>query len=134
VLQQHNRLDSDVRASDFREDSAVMDVRGERRELRVDTLQREVGDAAQRLERQREEIAQVVRENEARRIARRQDELVRALRRAERRLEEVPRQDLPVGLRDQVIGEIYRARYSVALFGGAQGSAQLSGLGYAGSM
>jgi hypothetical protein len=58
----------------------------------------------------------------ARRLTLKQDQLLRALQRAERRLQDAPPGTIPPGLRDQVIGEILRARYNVALFGGLGGA------------
>ncbi len=69
------------------------------------------------------------RRSEAQRVSARQRELLRALQRAENRLAQAPR-DLQPGLRDGIIGEIYRARYSIALFGGVNGTAQLAGMEY----
>jgi hypothetical protein len=74
-----------------------------------------------------------MRRNESARISQRQQELLRALQRAERRLAAAPR-DLPTGLRDGIVGEIYRARYSIALFGGASGTGQLAGMEYDNSL
>jgi hypothetical protein len=74
-------------------------------------------------------IAAAQRRAEAQRISQRQRELLRALQRAEQRLADAPKNVQP-GLRDSIIGEIYRARYSIAMFGGAGGTAQLSGMEY----
>lgn len=89
-----------------------------------------------RLQRWRKQDAQrqdainaAMRRSESARISQRQQELLRALQRAERRLAEAPR-NLPPGLRDGVVGEIYRARYSIALFGGVNGTGQLAGMEY----
>jgi len=71
----------------------------------------------------------IVRKNEIERINRRQEDLLMALRRAESRLNQA-KDDLPPGVRDGIIGEIYRARHSIAMFGGSMGSAQLSGLAF----
>jgi hypothetical protein len=60
------------------------------------------------------------------RLTQRQQELLHTLQRAEQRLQNSPAGVLPPGLRDQVIGEIMRAKYNVALFGGLGGAA-LSG-------
>lgn len=74
-------------------------------------------------------INAALRRNESARISQRQQELLRALQRAERRLAEAPR-NLPPGLRDGIVGEIYRARFSIALFGGVNGTGQLVGMEY----
>lgn len=57
------------------------------------------------------------------RLTVRQQELLRALQRAEQRLQDAPQDAVPPGLKDQVIGEILRAKYNVALFGGLGGAA-----------
>jgi len=46
---------------------------------------------------------------------------------SEQRLDAAP-ENLPPGLRAALIGEIYRARYNIALFGGTQGITLLNGL------
>lgn len=77
-------------------------------------------DAAERSAQQDRALSRLMRERELARIEQRQQELLRALRRAEQRLAQAPA-DLPTGLRDGLIGEIYRARYNIALFGGTYG-------------
>jgi hypothetical protein len=99
VLQERNEQDSGVRLLRWRHKDA-------QRQARIDA------------ERRRSEVE---------RIAERQRNLLRALQRAEQRLAETPK-DLNPGLRDSIIGEIYRARFSIAMFGGANGMGQLDGL------
>src|SRR5260221_386740 len=53
----------------------------------------------------------------------RQVQMLRVLQRAEQRLQSAPPGTVPPGLRDEVIGEILRAKYNVALFGGLGGAA-----------
>lgn len=115
ILQQYDQLDSNRRLDVFRREDTVAEGRAaiadERRELRT------------------RDTEQLVREIEIQRIERRQRDLLLALRRAEDRLSEAP-EDLPPGLRDSIIGQIYRARYSIALFGGTYGGAGVTGLLY----
>jgi hypothetical protein len=73
------------------------------------------------------QLERAARQAEGRQLSRKQEELLGALRRAERRLEEAPEQVLPPGVREAVIGEILRARYSAAVFGGLSGSALVTG-------
>jgi len=68
----------------------------------------------------------LIKRNEALRIVDKQLTLLKALDKAQQRLAEAPKQ-LPPGLRDSVIGEIYRAKYNTALFGGAGGAPGVSG-------
>jgi hypothetical protein len=130
VLQQFDHLDASVQARAFTEDSERQDYAKGRQELRAENTQEDSQAAAARqLERQLE-TQQAIRSQQAARIAQRQRQLVRALQRAQRQLASVPPEEVPVGLRDEVIGEIYKARYSIAVFGGANGMGQLSGLAF----
>lgn len=115
ILQQHDQQDPDVRTEAFQEARADRRARAEA--------------ALERRQEQELALAQLMRRQELERINERQQALLMALRRAEQRLSQAP-DNLPVGLRDSLIGEIYRARYNIALFGGTQGVAQLSGLQY----
>lgn len=67
-----------------------------------------------------------MRRMEGERLSARQRDLLRALQRAEANLSEAP-DKLPPGLRESLIGDILRARYDIALFGGASG-VMLSGM------
>jgi hypothetical protein len=130
VLQQYDRLDTNVQAQTFRVDSERQDYQDQRRAARADHAQW-AGQQADAQQRERQlEVQQAIRAQQAARIAQRQRDLVRALQRAQRQLASVPTAEIPVGLRDAVIGEIYKARYSIAVFGGAMGTAQLSGLAF----
>lgn len=91
VLQQRDQLDSDVRHEQFLAEDAQQQAR----------------------------LKAQMRRSEVARIEERQQALLGVLRRAERRLQQAPK-NLPPGLRDSLIGEIYRARYNIALFGGTQ--------------
>jgi hypothetical protein len=102
VIQQHDPLDSDVQRARFDEQRRA--VSSPQRELEAEA-----------------------RQVEARRLTRKQELLLRALQRAEQRLAEAPQQVLPPGVREAVIGEILRARYSAALFGGLTGSSLTTG-------
>jgi hypothetical protein len=113
IIQQHDQQDTDVRTDAFQEARAARRAR-----------------ATAALERRTEQelaLAQVIRRNELKRISERQQELLMALRRAEQRLNQAA-DNLPAGMRDSLIGEIYRARYNIALFGGTQALTLLSGL------
>lgn len=110
---------TELRSSDDRRDGVI-------REDATEYEQRSAAVKQRRLARERE-VELIIRRNDIERINRRQQALLQALRRAEQRLADAPA-DLPPGLRDSIIGEIYRARFSIAMFGGTQGSAQLSGL------
>jgi len=113
VLQQLNPLDADVRLARAREE-----LQRDEREVEILSRRRNV---------QQDAVAVQIQRNTAARIAQRQRELTQALRRAERRLENLPPMAI-TGVRDVIIGEIFRARYSIAIFGGTQGAAQLTGL------
>lgn len=76
----------------------------------------------------RRELASELRQVEARQLLRKQEQLLQALRRAHLRLDEAPELVLPPGVREAVIGEILRARYSAAVFGGLAGSASIGGM------
>jgi hypothetical protein len=110
ILQQHDQRDSDVQAERYVHELPLMKAKGERTAGLVE---------------QQQEIDQLSRRNAMERIERRQHDLLLALQRAESRLAQAP--DTDDNLRHQIIGEIYRARYSIAVFGGMR-SAQLSGL------
>lgn len=110
ILQQHDQRDSDVQAERYVHELPLMKAKGERTEGLVE---------------QQQEIRDMSRRNAMERIERRQHDLLLALQRAESRLAQAP--DTDDNLRNQIIGEIYRARYSIAVFGGMR-SAQLSGL------
>lgn len=105
-----------------------------RTEFRGILQERDEQDSNVRLLRWRQEDSQrqasidaARRRSDVERIAERQLELLRVLRRAEQRLSEAPK-NLDPGLRDSIIGEIYRARFSIAMFGGVNGMGQLDGL------
>lgn len=100
ILQQQDPLDSDVRLLRWREED----------------------------HKAREGVERALRQREARRLEQQRQELLRALTRAEQRLSEVPQTAVPL-LRNAVIGEIIRARYDIAFFGGLSGTA-LTGMQY----
>ena len=118
IIQQLDQQDTDVRTDAFQQAR-------DRRRARADA-------ALTRRTEQELATARIIHRNELERISERQQALLMALRRAEQRLNQAS-DNLPVGARDSIIGEIYRARYNIALFGGAQGAAQLSGLQFSAS-
>lgn len=113
ILQQQDPQDTDVRAEAYREAQAEISARA--------------GAAAERRAQREQAVSRLLRQREVQRIEQRQAELLAALKRAEQRLDAAP-ESLPPGLRDALIGEIYRARYNIALFGGTQALTLLSGL------
>jgi hypothetical protein len=113
VLQQHEPLDSDVRLDRHRDDQGKVEGRE--------------GAATRRGEIRERELELEVQRMLAERIHRRRGELLRALRRAEGQLAQATG-TLPVGVRDTLIGEIYRARYSAAMFGGLLGGVTTGGM------
>ena len=128
------RLNRDLRAEieniELRTEAAEQrrNTREIREELRSENAARDEHYEEQRRVEQAE-TEQMIRRQELERISQRQRDLLYALRRAETRLDDAP-DDLPPGMRDSLIGQIYRARYSIAVFGGTMGSAQLSGLAF----
>ena len=130
VLQQFDRLDSDVQARVYQRDNEERDYTVQRRDYRAGEAEAAAQQVIEQRREQEREVQQAMRIQQAARIAARQRDLVRALQRAQRQLASVPPEQLPAGLRDSVIGEIYKARYSIAVFGGANGAAQLSGLAF----
>lgn len=113
VLQQHEPLDSDVRLDRHRDVQGKAEGRAEAALRRGEMRERELELEVQRML--------------AERIHRRRGELLRALRRAEGQLAQATG-SLPVGVRDTLIGEIYRARYSAAMFGGLLGGVTTGGM------
>jgi hypothetical protein len=113
VLQQLHPLNGPQGLDAHREDAV-------REELRAET-------AVERREVREREAEIYVRRVLARKVHQRRQELLRALQRAEQRLEDAP-ESLPPGLRDSLIGEIYRARYGIALFGGVGGVVTTGGI------
>lgn len=119
VLQQPDRLSSDEQLSQWRETEVRLEARA--------------GAAAERREERQGSVESILRENEIQRIERRQRELLIALERAEKHLSQAPER-LPPGLRDRIIGEIYRAKYSIALFGGTYGGGPATGMAFDGTI
>ena len=113
VLQQHEPLDSDVRLDRHRDGQGKVEGREDAALNRSDLRERELELEVQRML--------------AERIHRRRGELLHALRRAEGQLAQA-QGSLPVGVRDTLIGEIYRARYSAAMFGGLLGGVTTGGM------
>lgn len=118
VLRQPDRLDSDQQQAQWRETEVKLESRAEA--------------AAERREERELSVESILRENEIQRIERRQRELLIALERAERHLSQAPER-LPPGLRDRILGEIYRAKYSIALFGGTYGGGPATGMAFDGT-